>query len=395
MSSAKTRLLGLDGGASKVRGSEISPTTRGFEFEGVPVENEYRNHPDHFKDYSPVDIDQQLSEKKSGKINLRKDEIKYGHVITDTIVKTIVDLVGQKSGPWIIGLGFPGLKTENNRGIAAMVNGPRLPHLTSDIEIKLKYEQIDLLNPIHQLGSDADYCGLGEEHGTGGLFKNIDNAYYIGGGTGVADALKLHGKLVPLNNTQDWLRKSWEMKIGGFSFESILSVRGIQEQYSLKAGVHIHELSEKGIYAQQILQQAQNNNQQAIDTLCETGKTLGILLFERIETIACGWQNRFEFINVKRHHLFPDHSYLGTILERGIIGQRLGSLLQLDLDSRIIWEELENTLSLMIGKTENLPEPFKLNFKPKNFIRISSLRNAPVLGAAVDAWNTFLKDTDA
>ena len=93
MSSAKTRLLGVDGGASKVRGSEISPTTRGFEFEGVPVENEYRNHPDHFKDYSPVDIDQQLSERKSGKINLQKDEIKYGHVITDTIVKTIVDLV--------------------------------------------------------------------------------------------------------------------------------------------------------------------------------------------------------------------------------------------------------------------------------------------------------------
>ena len=82
MSSAKTRLLGLDGGASKVRGSEISPTPRGFEFEGVPVENEYRNHPDHFKDYSPVDIDQQLSEKKSGKINLRKDEIKYGHGIS-------------------------------------------------------------------------------------------------------------------------------------------------------------------------------------------------------------------------------------------------------------------------------------------------------------------------
>ena len=76
MSSPKTRLLGLDGGASKVRGSEISPTPRGFEFEGASAENEYRNHPDYFKNFSPVDIDQQLNEKKSGKINLRKDEIK-------------------------------------------------------------------------------------------------------------------------------------------------------------------------------------------------------------------------------------------------------------------------------------------------------------------------------
>jgi len=395
MSSPKTRLLGLDGGASKVRGSEISPTPRGFEFEGASAENEYRNHPDYFKNFSPVDIDQQLNEKKSGKINLRKDEIKYGHVITDTIVKTIVDLVSQKPGPWIIGLGFPGLKTENNRGISAMANGPRIPNLASDIEIKLKYEQINLLKPIHQLGSDADYCGLGEEHGTGGLFKNIDNAYYIGGGTGVADALKLHGQLVQLDHTQDWLSKSWEMKINGFSFENLLSVRGIQEQYSLKADVNIHELLENGIYAQQILQRAQSNNQQAIETLAETGKTLGMLLFERIETIACGWQNRFKFINANRDHLIPDHDYLGTILERGIIGQRLGSLLQLDLDSRIIWEELENTLSLMISKSENLPDSFKLNFTPKNFIVISSLRDAPVLGAAIDAWNIFLEDTNA
>ena len=65
MSSPKTRLLGLDGGASKVRGSEISPTQRGFEFEGASAENEYRNHPDYFKNFSPVDIDQQLNEKKS------------------------------------------------------------------------------------------------------------------------------------------------------------------------------------------------------------------------------------------------------------------------------------------------------------------------------------------
>ena len=93
--------------------------------------------------------------------------------------------------------------------------------------------------------------------------------------------------------------------------------------------------------------------------------------------------------------MIPDHDYLGTILERGIIGQRLGSLLQLDLDSRIIWEELENTLSLMISKSENLPDSFKLNFAPKNFIVISSLRDAPVLGAAIDAWNIFLENTNA
>ena len=213
MNPSKTRLLGLDGGASKVRGWEIKPTSKGFDLEGTPIENKYQDHPKYLKDFSPVNLNQQLSEKAYGKIDPQKNEIEYGQVITETITKTILDLVAQRTGKWVIGIGFPGLKTRDKRGISAMANGPRMPNLVSNIENILDHEKIDLIDRIHQLGSDADFCGLGENEGKGGHFKNIDNAYYIGGGTGVADALKLHGQLVPFDQTQDWLGKSWEMEM--------------------------------------------------------------------------------------------------------------------------------------------------------------------------------------
>ena len=395
MNPLNTRLLGIDGGASKVRGWELIHTSKGFDLEGIPIENEYQNHPKYLKDFSPVDLNQQLIEKASEKIDLKKNEIEYGQVITETIVKTIVDLVAQRKGKWVIGIGFPGLKTPDRRGISAMANGPRMPHLASNIEDKLNHEQIDLIDPIHQLGSDADCCGMGENEGKGGQFKNIDNAYYIGGGTGVADALKLHGKLVPFDQIQNWLGKTWEMKINGSSIESLLSVRGIQEQYSFATGIHTHELSKNGQYAQQILKKAQNNDKQAKETLAETGKNLGTLFFERIETIACGWQKRFNFIDSEREDLIPEHDYLGTCLEKGIIGQRLGVILHRDIGSRIIWQELENTLSLMVANTDHLPRTFKLNFNPKTFFRISNLRDAPALGAGISAWNIFIKNANA
>ena len=395
MNPSKTRLLGLDGGASKVRGWEIKPTSKGFDFEGTPIENKYQDHPKYLKDFSPVNLNQLLSEKAYGKIDPQKNEIEYGQVITETIAKTILDLVAQRTGKWVIGIGFPGLKTRDKRGISAMANGPRMPNLVSNIENILDHEKIDLIDRIHQLGSDADFCGLGENEGKGGHFKNIDNAYYIGGGTGVADALKLHGQLVPFDQTQDWLGKSWEMEMNGVPIESLLSVRGIQEQYSIVTGTHINELSKNGLYAQQILEKAQNNDQQAKETLAETGKNLGKLFFERIETIACGWQKRFNFINPERKDLIPEHDYLGTCLDQGIIGQRLGELLSRDIGSRIIRQELENTIFFMMANTDHLPRTFKSNFNPKTFFRISNLRDAPALGAGISAWKTFMKKNNA
>ena len=89
MNPSNTRLLGLDGGASKVRGWEIIPITNGFDLEGTSIENRYQDHPKYLNDFSPVDLSQQLSEKASGKIDPQKDEIEYGQVRTETISKTL------------------------------------------------------------------------------------------------------------------------------------------------------------------------------------------------------------------------------------------------------------------------------------------------------------------
>ena len=149
----------------------------------------------------------------------------------------------------IVGIGMPGLKTKNKRGIIALINGPRMPDYSQFIESRLLEANMSLVSPIAHLGSDADYCGLGEEYAENGLFKDVKNAYYLGGGTGVADAMKLNGKLVPFDNTKAWIAKTWEMKCDkNISLEKYASSSGIQSIFSMYSNIPVEELNKNEIY---------------------------------------------------------------------------------------------------------------------------------------------------
>ena len=133
---------------------------------------------------------------------------------------------------------MPGMKTKDKHGISAIANGPRMPKYCQYIENKLEKNGIELLTPIDHLGSDADYCGLGEEFSSDGSFTNYKNSYYIGGGTGVADALKLNDKVTPFDQTKKWIAKTWEMKNDyGISMERYTSASGIQSIYGNYANI--------------------------------------------------------------------------------------------------------------------------------------------------------------
>ena len=225
----------------------------------------------------------------------------------------------------------------------------------------------------------------------GGLFKSVENGYYLGGGTGTADALKLGGNLVPLDTAKSWLLKSWEMvNQDQVALERFASAGGIQSIYSEYSGISIVSLTTEAIYPDVILERATQKEEPALKTFADVSLNLAELLFERIETIFSGWSGRFGLINTNRETPSSEHSFLGTILDRIIIGQRLGDLLESSKGSEKFWEPLVCQLENLISKSDKLDSTAKsayvINDKLNpDLIRISTLRDAPVLGAGIDA----------
>jgi hypothetical protein len=276
-----------------------------------------------------------------------------------------------------------------------MANGPRMPYFAKEIEQRLDTAGITLATPIFKLGSDADYCGIGEEYAENGAFRSIENAYYLGGGTGTADALKLHGELISFDECKDWIAKTWEMSdVNGKSMETYCSANGIQSVYGNLAGIQQSELIENKIYIEQILELVNNNDKAAITTWQTISKNLADLFFERICTIYCGWQNPFSFLNKNKPLLSSNHTFNNTLLDKIVIGQRLGELFDNPFAQENLIKPLMNYLSKLVSNSKSLDERAKSHYlksgKFDNKIIIASeLREAPALGAGINAWKNF------
>ncbi|MCK4903617.1 MAG: ROK family protein [Candidatus Marinimicrobia bacterium] len=391
-------IIGIDGGASKVSANIVKVSKDGSSFT-LGKENsikEYHNYPDFQTDFKPVTLPTQLEQIQNNDIVFTPSELKQSKAYYRAFNDAISDLVKlTKAENVLIGIGMPGVKTADGRGIAAMANGPRMPYFAAEIEQQLLSADIALATPIFKLGSDADYCGIGEEYAVIGAFRNVKNAYYLGGGTGAADALKLQGKLIPFDECKDWIAKTWEMSdANGKSMETYCSANGIQSVYSNFAGLSQSELKENKIYLEQILELAYNNDTEAITTWQTVSKNLANLLFERISTIYCGSQNNYSFINHSKPLLDSNHIYKNILLDRIVIGQRLGKLFQNPLAQKYLIEPLIKKLSELISKSEFLDERAKSHYlKSGKFdnkiIIVSQLREAPALGAGIDAFINF------
>jgi len=381
-------LIGLDGGATKVSAWQIEQTLKGFVLGSIHSEKTYSSFPPFNPEFTPVDIQTQLEEINSS-IALTDSEQKQGQAFIHAFTDTISELSSDEE--IIIGIGMPGIKTTDGRGIAAMANGPRIPKFCDELEKALSEKSIKLAKPIYHLGSDADYCGLGEEYADTGLFKSVENAYYLGGGTGAADALKLEGNLVPLDETKSWLLKSWEMKNNdNIPLERYASAGGIQSIYSTYSGKSISSLNRDKIFPNIILDLADQGDEAATETFSDISFNLAELLFERIETIYSGWEGRFGFVNPNRETPSSQHPFIGTTLDRIIIGQRLGTLLESSEGLGIFWEPFVYHLTQLINESYHINSIAKsayLNKKQlnQNLIQISMLRDAPALGAGIDA----------
>ena len=382
-------IIGIDGGGSKVSAGIIESKDIST-FTIKSLSQQYYNERSEFNsDFSPVAMDIQLNEYNTEEYNVTNDEALQGKAIIESFHNSIINLNIDK--PILMGIGMVGLKTKDLRGIGAIANGPRIPNFCIQLEDALHKSNIHLHKPIQYIGSDADNCGIGEEYGKDGLFKDIQNGYYIGGGTGTADALKLKNELIPFDSISSWIAKSWEiLNENNISMEQYTSLKGIQSIYSNYSEIPINELCNESIYANEIFSRALKNEQAALLTCADITKYMSTLIVERVETIFSGWQNKFGLLNPKHSLLINNHPYKNNLLERIIIGQGLGKLFHLSKNTPLLWAPLHNNIYDMIQKSRVLPSEAKKflienGTLKKGFIMTSNLDNSALLGAGVTA----------
>tara|TARA_B110000438_G_C15815090_1_gene651580 strand:- start:125 stop:1309 length:1185 start_codon:yes stop_codon:yes gene_type:complete len=380
-------IIGIDGGGSKVSAGIIESNDKST-FTIKSLSHQYYYETSKFNsDFSPVDMNTQLNEYNKDQYTINKNEIQQGNAIIESFHNSIVNLNIEK--PILIGIGMVGLKTKDSRGIGAIANGPRMPKLCFQLENELNESNIYLHKPIQYIGSDADNCGLGEEYGKGGLFKDIQNGYFIGGGTGVADALKLENKLIPFDNISSWIAKTWEiLNENNNSMEKYTSLQGIQSLYSYYSKISINKLREQSVYANEIFSRALKNEKAALLTCADITKYMSNLIIERIETVYGGWKSKFRLLNPKHSYLEKNHAYRNTLLQRIIIGQGLGKLFHLSKETPLLWDPLHNNIYHMIKKSSVLPLESKNFFfengnLKKEFIVTSNLDNSALMGAGI------------
>ncbi len=382
-------LIGIDGGATKINAWQVEITKKkSFMLGTIHAEMAYSSIPGYIENFTPVSLGEQLDDFRKGEFHLTNSEIQQGAVLIETCAQVIEDITQQsKNKNIVVGIGMPGLKTKEGKGIAVIANGPRMPHYIKNLEERLSMGKINFVEPIKRLGSDADYCGIGENYAENGLFRDVQNAYYIGLGTGAADALKLNGCLLPFDQTKNWLAKTWEMKNNdGVSLESIVSARGFQQLYAQISKTTTAELNKQNVFADTIIERSQNGENNAQQTCRIYLDVLSDLLLERITTLYKGWQNNFSFVNTERNTLEENHPYKGSFFERIIIGQRIGSLMKSEIGAIQLKEPLMHLLIQKIEQSPHLSKSAKRHYADlERFIAFSNLRAAPALGAAVDA----------
>jgi len=387
MSDSGVLLIGADGGATEVKTHAVAcddlkqPTS--FSLRPEAASRVYI----HAKGFKPVSVAEQFAQREAGRAELSRQEIAQGRLWTAAAAEAIVETAGQCGAKCVlVGMGMPGLKTPDGRGIDVINNGPRIPDYLDQLEKLLSSEGLALAAPIAELGSDADYCGLGEEYAEDGWFRDVENAYYVGCGTGVADALKLHGRVTPFDEASTWIQKSWQMSSAfGATFEKLVSAKSLNQVY------------ENLVEDQSNEEKARRFPERAALDGCPIAKcwldaaalVLAELVFERIWTIKRG-RAVLPHRGEAYAKLVLSHKYRGTLLERVIIGQRLGQVYADGAYRAVFGGRVDCYLAEMIqggGDDEMLArylEGMEGRLKP-GFIVGSKLRAAPALGAAAAA----------
>jgi hypothetical protein len=375
-------LIGVDAGATEVKAHQVLVLSKSGPLDlGLGTASASCCY-DRVLDFAPVAIDEQLAALAAGGVEPTAGEREQGRHWVHATVASIVAVAAQaRRRRAVVGIGAPGLKTADGRGLAVVRNGPRIPDYAQRIEEGVRAAGIELVRAIGPLGGDGDNCGRGEEVDRHGQFRDVANAYYVGGGTGLAEALKLRGRLVSMDAVREWMPKAWRMTSErGRNFEDSLSTRGINAQYAADSGepdpIDHDEFPEVRAQAGDVIADA---------VMKEAAVTLAELVFDRMLRVRRG-------IGVGQvpgvRNVEQRHPYLGTFLDRVVIGQRLGRIFGDPHLVAVFRQRVEEALAQRLRGSPYVRMRARYLHKERlrpGFLRASRLRVAPALGAAAAA----------
>jgi hypothetical protein len=418
-------LVGVDGGATEVKAHAVVcddlEQARSFALRPESASRVYQPLPD----FVPVPVSEQLAQRGADRIILTPQETDQGRLWVRAAAQAIAEVARQCAASRVlVGMGMPGLKTPDGRGVNVINNGPRIPDYLKALEKELAAAGVELASRVAALGSDADYCGLGEEYAAGGLFRDVASAYYVGCGTGIADAMKLRGKLVAFDQARSWIQKSWQMPSAlGPTFEKLISAAAVNRVYAdlvegtkeVAAGAPAGRKSAAALRYPEVAAAA--GDPVAAAWMDTAALVLAELIFERLWTIKNGRADAPHRGEVYAK-LSPDHEYRGVLLDRVIIGQRVGQVYADPAYCGVFGDKVDAYLAAFVGGSDDTemyaayltdtnggeqrhggtkarrregveearsagpPSPARLKSR---FVQASKLRAAPALGAAVAA----------
>jgi predicted NBD/HSP70 family sugar kinase len=377
--SNETILIGVDGGATEVRAHEILALPRRALLEppsfGLGAASASRLY-GVARGFRPLPLSTQVLAFERGKIEPSGIERAQARLWIEAAAEVVLAVASQAGLERArIGVCMPGLKTSNGRGIAVMKNGPRIPDYLDRFEEHLARGGLRVLHQVARLSSDGEACTHGEEAaGPQGHLRGVACAYCVGGGTGIAEGIKVEGRIHALDAFRGRIRKAWQIESGaGRTIEDLLSPKGMNAAYAQairrKLPLDAQEYPER---------RAAEGDELARTVLRRAAEALADLVVDRMLVLRRG-------VDAAQADSATVRILPNTILDRVVVGQRLGQILADPAHAEVFRVPSEAALAKKILETGDgaLRKHYLEGTRLKDgFLVPSLLRAAPAIGAA-------------
>jgi hypothetical protein len=209
--------IGVDGGASGVRALAVRRRSDGA-LEAAGPRAVQRHAP-----FDPPPLALQRDEAPAPRVpaDERAAASARVHAAADAVAEAAVG-----ARRVAVGVCWPGLKSAGGRGVVVLRNGPRDPDLATALERALAARGLELARPLPPIASDGVAGALGELYAANGALRGVRCALYLAGGTGLAEALLVGGRVVALDDPGVSMPKAWQMEHEGATFEDHASPGG-------------------------------------------------------------------------------------------------------------------------------------------------------------------------
>ncbi len=339
--------IGVDGGASGVRALAVRRRSDGlFEAAGEIAR----------RDHDPFGADDFIAQRaEAADPRLADVEIDASRERVRATAQVIALAAGGRRSI-ALGICWPGQKSADGRGIVVMRNGPRDPSFLDHLETELAARGLELAAPIPRLASDGVTGALGERWSVAGGLRDVENALYFAGGSGLAEALLVAGRVRALDEIEPPLPKAFALRIPAWS----LTLKALDRDLA--------------VYEDVLSPGRWPSSPTDVDRLLRMGSARGHVdwsvavrrdLRRTSSTLRMAADALVRYIQDRMQRL-RDLGYSAP--ERAVVGARLGALIALP-EARAM---LHDRIVANLGAAG----------LPTDFVRASTLLEAPCYGAA-------------